>query len=48
MNKENYFTSGLLFLVLGNLTESWFKYVNFTMGALLILASFGREKTDKK
>ena len=40
-NRGSYFTNGLLFLILGNLSESWLKYVNFTLGAIFIIASYG-------
>lgn len=46
-NKNNYFTNGMLFVILGNLSESWLRYVNLTLGAILIIASFGVDKERK-
>jgi hypothetical protein len=47
-NRDNYFTNGLIFLVLGNLSESWIKYVNFTVGAMFIISSLGNSEKAKR
>jgi hypothetical protein len=47
-NRDNYFTNGLLFLVLGNLSDSWVKYVVFTVGTMFIVASLGNAQKDKR
>jgi len=46
-NRSNFLTYGLLFLILGNLTESWIKYVNFTLGTIFILGSSAQKKEFK-
>ena len=47
-NRDNYFTNGLIFLVLGNLSDSWIKYVNYTMGTIFIIASLGNAEKAKR
>jgi hypothetical protein len=46
-NRDNWLIIGMLFVLLGNDSETWVKYVNYTLGAIFIIGSFGSAPRDK-
>ena len=47
-NRDNWLIIGMLFILLGNDSETWVKYVNYTLGTVFIIGSFGSTPSDKE
>lgn len=47
-NRDNWFVIGMLFILLGNDSDNWSKYVNYTLGVIFMLASLGNSNRDKE